>query len=38
MIGEDLSTSGKLWPISFWMGNVILFIPGLFLLRWVIRH
>ncbi len=26
MIGEDLSTSGTLPPISFWMGNVILAI------------
>jgi lipopolysaccharide export system permease protein len=38
MIGEDLSTSGKLWPISFWMGNVTLIIPGIFLLKWVVKH
>ncbi len=28
MIGEDLSTSGTLPPISFWMGNVILAVPA----------
>jgi lipopolysaccharide export system permease protein len=38
MIGEDLSTSGALPPISFWMGNVILAIPAVFLLRWIVRH
>jgi lipopolysaccharide export system permease protein len=38
MIGEDLSTSGTLPPISFWMGNVILAIPAIFLLRWIVRH
>ncbi len=38
MIGEDLSTSGKLPPISFWMGNVTLIVPGIFLLKWVVKH
>jgi lipopolysaccharide export system permease protein len=38
MIGEDISTSGKFHPISFWMGNMILFVPGIFLLKWVIKH
>jgi lipopolysaccharide export system permease protein len=38
MIGEDLSTSGKLWPISFWTANVTLIIPGIFLLKWVVKH
>jgi lipopolysaccharide export LptBFGC system permease protein LptF len=38
MIGEDLSTSGTLWPISFWIGNVTLFVPGIFLIKWVVRH
>ena len=38
MLGEDLSTSGKLWPISFWTGNVILTIPAIWLLRWIVRH
>jgi lipopolysaccharide export system permease protein len=38
MIGEDLSTSGKFPPISFWMGNVTLILPGIFLLKWVVKH
>ena len=38
MFGEDLSTSGALPPISFWMGNVILVCPAVVLLRWVVRH
>jgi lipopolysaccharide export system permease protein len=38
MVGEDLSTSGTLPPIAFWMGNVILAIPAVFLMRWVVRH
>jgi len=38
MLGEDLSTSGVLPPISFWMGNVILVIPAVALLRWIVRH
>ena len=38
MFSDDLSTSGKLWPISFWMGNVLLFCVAILLLRKVIRH
>jgi hypothetical protein len=38
MLGEDLSTSGTLWPISFWMGNVVLTVPAVALLRWINRH
>jgi lipopolysaccharide export system permease protein len=38
MFGDKLSTSGALPPISFWMGNVVLAIPAILLLRWIIRH
>ena len=38
MFGDKLSTSGALPPISFWMGNVVLAIPAVLLLRWIIRH
>jgi lipopolysaccharide export system permease protein len=38
MIGEDLTTSRGFTPFLFWMGNVILIIPGIFLLKWVVRH
>jgi len=38
MFGDKLSTSGVLPPISFWMGNVVLAIPAILLLRWIIRH
>jgi lipopolysaccharide export system permease protein len=38
MIGEKLSTSGALWPISFWIGNVTLIVPGVFLIKWVVKH
>jgi len=38
MLGEDLSTSGKLPPISFWTGNVVLTVPAIFLIRRIIRH
>ena len=38
MLGEDLSTSGRLPPISFWTGNVILAAPAVLLLRKIIRH
>lgn len=38
MLGEDLSTSGKMWPISFWIANTALVIPAIFLLRWTVRH
>jgi lipopolysaccharide export system permease protein len=38
MLGEDLSTSGKLPPISFWMGNFLLIVAGVLLLRRIVRH
>jgi lipopolysaccharide export system permease protein len=38
MIGEDLSTSGKYPPISFWMGNITLIVSGIVLLKWVVKH
>ncbi len=38
MLGENLSTTGKLPPWSFWVGNGVLAVPGFFLLRRVIRH
>jgi len=38
MFGEDLSTSGKLPPISFWMANMVLVVPAVALLRRTIRH
>lgn len=38
MLSDDFSTSGALPPISFWMGNVILAIPAVWLLRWTVRH
>lgn len=38
MISEDLSTSGKLWPISFWMSNTIFIAAGIVLLRKIVRH
>ncbi|NLF09517.1 MAG: permease, partial [Pirellulaceae bacterium] len=38
MFGEDLSTSGKLPPISFWLGNVVISIPAVILLRRIVRH
>lgn len=38
MLSEDLSTSGKLWPISFWMSNSILIVSGILLLRRIARH
>ena len=38
MLGEDLSTSGRLPPIAFWTGNVILATPAVLLLRRIIRH
>jgi lipopolysaccharide export system permease protein len=38
MLSENLSTSGTLWPISFWMSNVVLTIPAVALLRWINRH
>lgn len=38
MLGEDVSTSGKMWPISFWTADVVLAIPAIILLRWMVRH
>jgi lipopolysaccharide export system permease protein len=38
MFGEDLTTSGTLPPVFFWMGNVVLTVPAIALLRWTIRH
>jgi lipopolysaccharide export system permease protein len=38
MIGEDLTTSRGYVPILFWMGNITLIVPGVFLLKWVIKH
>ncbi len=38
MLSENLSTTGKLPPWSFWLGNFVMIGPGLGLLRRVIRH
>jgi lipopolysaccharide export system permease protein len=38
MLGDDLTTTGRLPPIFFWMGNVVLTIPAVLLLRWINRH
>ncbi len=38
MLSEDLSTTGKLPPWSFWLGNVAMIGPGLGLLRRVLQH
>jgi lipopolysaccharide export system permease protein len=38
MLSENLSTSGTLPPISFWMSNVVLTIPAIALLRWINNH
>ncbi len=38
MFGDKLSTSGTLPPVSFWMGNVVLVVPAILLLRWIVRH
>lgn len=38
MLSENLSTTGKLPPWSFWLGNIVMIGPGLVLLRRVIRH
>jgi len=38
MLSENLSTSGTLPPISFWMANVTLTVPAIALLRWINRH
>jgi hypothetical protein len=38
MISENLSTSGTLPPVSFWISNVALAIPAIVLLRWINKH
>jgi len=38
IFSEDLSTSGALPPVSFWMSNMLLAIPACVLMRWVVRH
>jgi lipopolysaccharide export system permease protein len=38
MLSDDLSTSGKLPPFSFWTANVILTIPAVALLRLTVKH
>lgn len=38
MLSDDLSTSGKLPPFSFWIANVALAIPAIALLRQMVRH
>jgi lipopolysaccharide export system permease protein len=38
MLSEDLSTSGKLWPISFWMSNTVCIASGILLLRRIVQH
>jgi lipopolysaccharide export system permease protein len=38
MASDDLSTSGKLPPVSFWLANVLLAIPAVALLRRIVRH
>ncbi len=38
MLSEDLSTSGKLWPISFWMSNAVFIAAGILLLRRIVQH
>lgn len=38
MLSDDLSTSGKLPPVCFWMANVVLVTPAIGLLRWIVRH
>ncbi len=38
MIGEDLTTSGTLPPIAFWMGNAVISAPGVLLLYLYCRY
>ena len=38
MLSEALSTSGKLWPISFWISNTVFIVSGIFLLRRIVQH
>ncbi len=39
MLADGLTTnSGVLPPFAFWMGNVVITIPAVILLRWIDRH
>jgi lipopolysaccharide export system permease protein len=38
MLSESLSTSGKLWPVSFWISNTVFIVSGIFLLRRIVQH
>jgi lipopolysaccharide export system permease protein len=38
MLSDDLTTSGALPPICFWLGNAVLAVPAILLLRRIIRH
>jgi lipopolysaccharide export system permease protein len=38
MLSDNLTTSGTLWPICFWMSNVVLTLPAICLLRWINKH
>jgi lipopolysaccharide export system permease protein len=38
MLSENLSTSGTLPPVAFWMSNVVLTVPAIALLRWINKH
>jgi lipopolysaccharide export system permease protein len=38
MLSDDLSTSGKMPPVSFWTANAILATPAMGLLRWIVRY
>jgi lipopolysaccharide export system permease protein len=38
MFGDDLTTSGRLHPIFYWMGNTALVVPGILLLRRMMKH
>jgi lipopolysaccharide export LptBFGC system permease protein LptF len=38
MLSESLSTTGKMWPISFWMGNSVFIASGILLLRRIVQH
>jgi len=38
MFGEHISTTGKAWPVSFWMANALLALAAVVLLRRIVRH
>ena len=38
LLGDNLTTTARLPPIFFWMGNVVLTAPAIALLRWINRH